>query len=280
MNVIFGKKAKQTQAFLTDGTRIPVSVVEISANTVMAVKTQEKHGYTAIQVGFGIRKKPGKTLLGMAKKANLTVAPSAMREVRVPAEEVMPSVGEVVSVDAVLKAGDIVKVSGISKGKGFAGVVKRHNFKGGPRTHGQSDRERAPGSIGQTTTPGRVYRGKRMAGRMGYEEVSITNLQIIAVTNDKGKNTVLVKGLIPGATNTVVRIEKTGELSEKKYVPLLLKEEPVTAAAEVVTEQDVKEEKLEETASNAAEEQKTDAVETKEIITEDTSPEIAKEEVK
>lgn len=243
IHVVFGTKKKQTQAFLTDGTRVPVSVVAVTDIPVVGTKTIDKNGYTAIQVGIGSRKKAGKNLLGVVKKHNLKTVPYAIREVRVTADETLPIIGETISVDAVLKAGDIVKVTGISKGKGFAGVVKRHNFRGGPRTHGQSDRERAPGSIGQTTTPGRVYRGKRMAGRMGHEQVSVTNLQVIAVTDENGMKAVLVKGLIPGAVNSMVRIEKTGELSEKKFVPLLVKEE--TKAIEV----DNQEVKVEESAA-------------------------------
>ncbi|MBI2622166.1 50S ribosomal protein L3 [Candidatus Microgenomates bacterium] len=149
--VMIGKKINQKQVFLTDGTRIPVSVIA--------------------------------------------------------AEEQ-------------LQVGDIVKVTGISKGKGFAGVVKRHHFKGGPRTHGQSDRERAPGSIGQTTTPGRVYKGKRMAGRMGQDRVTIKNLLVIDV--DAQNKITLIKGLVPGAKKSRVIIEKTGEA--KKFIPVYQEE--------------------------------------------------------
>lgn len=145
---MIGKKLTQTQMFLEDGTRVPVSVIE------------------------------GKV------------------------EE--------------LKAGDVIKVTGISKGKGFAGVVKRHHFKGGPRTHGQSDRERAPGSIGQTTTPGRVYKGKRMAGRMGQDRVTIRNLQIVDI--DSSKNLIFIKGLVPGPKRNTISIIKTGE--SKKFIPV------------------------------------------------------------
>lgn len=120
------------------------------------------------------------------------------------------------STDGALKAGDLVDVIGISKGKGFAGVVKRHHFKGGPRTHGQSDRERAPGSIGQTTTPGRVYKGKRMAGHMGHSRTTIKNLQVVDV--EENKNTLLIKGLVPGPVKSRVFIKKVGE--DKKFVPL------------------------------------------------------------
>ncbi len=260
MNAIFGRKIKQTQAFLTDGTRIPVSVVTVTDNAVVGLKTQEKHGYTAVEVGFGVRKKSGKLLQGMAKKAGLQTPPYQIREVRMASDATAPSVGNIIDVDTVLKAGDIVKVTGLSKGKGFAGVVKRHNFRGGPRTHGQSDRERAPGSIGQTTTPGRVYRGKRMAGRMGNEQVTVTNLEIVAVQTADGVKKVLVKGLIPGGVNTIVRIEKTGELPERKFIPLLTEEEIVTEKVEetvVVSEPVAEEPSVEEGKEEETKESET-----------------------
>ena len=114
-----------------------------------------------------------------------------------------------------MQPGDIIDVTGISKGKGFAGGVKRFHFKGGPRTHGQSDRERAPGSIGQTTTPGRVYKGKRMAGKMGHETVTVKNLMIVDVLPDS----ILVKGVVPGIPDSLLVIKKVGE--KKKFVPML-----------------------------------------------------------
>lgn len=129
-----------------------------------------------------------------------------------------------------LKPGDVVQVRGTSKGKGFAGVVKRHHFKGGPRTHGQSDRERAPGSIGQTTTPGRVYRGKRMAGRMGSDRVTIKNLLVLDIARD----IVTIKGLVPGARNNRLVITKTGEA--KKFIPLYKQSLPSDEVREKVAE--------------------------------------------
>jgi large subunit ribosomal protein L3 len=220
MNAIIGKKTAQTQAFLTDGTRIPVTVIDVLENTVLSVKTQEKHGYNAVQLGYGSRKKAIKSLLGHAKKANLQSASLVVREVRVNPDDTLPVVGDLIGPESVFEPGDIVKITGVSKGKGFAGVVKKHHFRGGPRTHGQSDRERAPGSIGQTTTPGRVYRGKRMAGRMGHGKASVLNLEIVSVNISGGKKIVLVKGLVPGSVNSIVTIEKTGKLSGKKFVPL------------------------------------------------------------
>jgi large subunit ribosomal protein L3 len=234
MQTILGKKITQTQAFLTDGTRIPVTLVSVPDAPVVAVKTVEKDGYAAVQIGYGTRKKATKPMLGHIKKANLTVAPRVIREVRLLDGSTAPTVGDTIALEDVLQPGDIVKVTGVSKGKGFAGVVKRHNFRGGPRTHGQSDRERAPGSIGQTTTPGRVYKGKRMAGRMGNEVVSVLNLVIIDVVTKNGEKTVFVNGLIPGGFNTIVSLEKTGKMSDKKFVPLQKIVEPEPEVVEEV----------------------------------------------
>jgi len=213
---LLGKKIGQSQKFLEDGTRIPVTKLNVAGNAVVQIKTEEKDKYMAVQLGFGIKKNPRPSILGHIKKAGLKIIPSFLQEVRVVKAdlETLPKVGDVLSAQDVFKPGDIVDVIGISKGKGYAGVVKRHHFKGGPRTHGQSDRERAPGSIGQTTTPGRVYKGKRMAGRMGQDRVTVENLQIADVTNDM----LLIKGLVPGGRNSMVLIKKVGE--NKKFVPL------------------------------------------------------------
>lgn len=215
---IIGQKIDQIQGFLTDGTRIPVTVVSVPAVTVISHKTKEKNGYLALQVGFGTRKKATKALLGQVKGAKQEKAPFLFQEIKVKDED-LKEVGSAIAVHEVLKPGDIIDVIGTSKGKGYAGVVKRHHFKGGPRTHGQSDRERAPGSIGQTTTPGRVYKGKKMAGRMGSDRVTIKNLEVIGVEGD----TVFIKGLVPGSKKSVLTLTRTGEV--KHFVPLYKKEE-------------------------------------------------------
>lgn len=218
IHAIVGKKIDQTELFLADGTRIPVTQIVVSDMPVIAVKTKDKHGYWAVQVGFERKKKANKADLGQVKGAKLSQAPQYFREIRVDGDSV-PNIGDKIVPSEVLKPGDIVDVTAVSKGKGYAGVVKRHHFRGGPRTHGQSDRERAPGSIGQTTTPGRVYRGKRMAGRMGHEQVTIKNLKVVEV----GTNELLIKGLVPGAKNALVYVKKVGE--DKKFVPLYQAEE-------------------------------------------------------
>lgn len=249
MQAIIGQKVSQSQKFLEDGTRIPVTAVSISGgNVVVQTKTADKEGYSAIQLGFGSKKKANEPLIGHAKKASLNEASLFLREVAQEGE--MPAVGTVIKASDVLKPGDIVDVIGISKGKGYAGGVKRYHFKGGPRTHGQSDRERAPGSIGQSTTPGRVYRGKKMAGRMGHGRVTISNLQVVEVTDDG----VLIKGLVPGPINNLIMIKKVGEAKKFKALykeqtdePEVVKEKVVEAPVEEVVAEPAAEEQPEVT---------------------------------
>src|SRR5664279_2037162 len=196
IQALIGNKIDQTQKFLQNGRRIPVTEISISDNAVVQIKTAKKDAYAALQLGIGSKKHPGKAVSSHAKKAGLETAPKVIREVSLQgvSEEEMPKAGDMIAVEAVFKPGDIVEVSGTSKGKGFAGVVKRHGFRGGPKTHGQSDRERAPGSIGQTTTPGRVYRGKKMAGRMGSDTVTLKNLTVMDV--DIVNKRLFISGLV------------------------------------------------------------------------------------
>src|ERR1035437_6840711 len=214
LSSLIGRKIYQKQAFLQDGTRVPVSGIRVFGNVITQVKTNDKEGYNAVQLGIEIKKKPRKSLLNHSKKAGLTNTPAFLREIRVDDIEGATAGTEINPAD-IFAVGDIIDVTGVSKGKGFAGGVKRYHFKGGPRTHGQSDRERAPGSIGQTTTPGRVYKGKRMAGRMGHETVTVKNLEVAEITSD---GVLLVKGLIPGSLNSIVVIKNMGK--NKKFVPL------------------------------------------------------------
>jgi large subunit ribosomal protein L3 len=227
INAILGQKKNQTQKFLSDGRRIPVTEVIVMDNPVVSVKSQEKNGYTAVQLGYGTKKHPSKPLLGHIKGANLETAPLFMREIRVVDANVaeLPKAGEFIKVMDVLKPGDLIAVTGMSKGKGFAGGVKRYHFRGGPATHGQSDRHRAPGSIGSGTTPGRVYKGKRMAGKMGNEQVTVKNLEVVGIDGEM----LLIKGVVPGVRKGLIIIKKIGE--DKKFVPLL---ETATKATEEV----------------------------------------------
>jgi large subunit ribosomal protein L3 len=239
----------QTQKFLTDGTRIPVTEITLSATPVISLKTFEKDGYDAVQLGMGVRKHPNKALMGHTKGANVKSAPQFLREVRVIDTVEMPKLGDMIKAGDVFKPGDTVDVIGVSKGKGYAGGVKRYGFKGGPRTHGQSDRERAPGSIGQTTTPGRVYKGKRMAGRMGTERVTVKNLSVVAVLDDA----IWIKGLVPGGKDNLIYIKKVGE--NKKFIPLI--DEPKPETPEIVEETQKQEEPVQVTTETTHEEQTT-----------------------
>lgn len=251
-----GKKIQQGQKFLENGQRIPVTYVDVSGGVVTDVKTREKNNYFAIQMGAGLKRKANKTLLGHAKRASLSEAPNFLKEVRLTDEEAqnLPSLGDKINSLDIFKPGDIVNVTGTSKGKGFAGGVKRHGFHGGPKTHGQSDRHRAPGAIGQGTTPGRVYKGKRMAGRMGQDQVTVQNLKIVEVASDK----ILIAGLVPGVLGSYIVVKKVGE--DKKFVPLY--QEPVVADG-VPSQDKVSEEPVaEETASEVKEEEKPMEVKT------------------
>jgi len=274
IQTLIGKKIDQTQKFLENGKRVPVTIIAMGDNAVLQVKTQEKDQYQAAQLGFGSKKKPTKAQAGQAKKAGFDKAAAVIREVRL-ADGDLPTVGESLSVDVVFKPGDIVEVSGISKGKGFAGVVKRHNFRGGPKTHGQSDRERAPGSIGQTTTPGRVYKGKRMAGRMGSDKVTMPNLTVLSV--DAENKMLLVTGLVPGHKDAIVVVTKTGE--RKNFVELLGEKAKREAAEAIEAEKAAKAAEI-EAAKAAAEAPKVEekAEEVKEEVKAEAPVTEAKEE--
>jgi large subunit ribosomal protein L3 len=213
----FGTKLDSSQAFDDQGGRLVVSNVQASPLTVTAIKTTQKDGYEAIQLAIGKKssksvKKPQEIKLKAAKLKN---PPRFFREIKL-SQETELKVGDQLAVDQVLKVGDMVKVTGTSKGAGFAGVMKRHGFAGGPRSHGQSDRERAPGSIGMRTDPGRVWKGKKMAGRMGGETVTVRNLIVLAINNDK--QIITVSGTIPGKRNGLIKLTKTG--ASKKQINL------------------------------------------------------------
>jgi large subunit ribosomal protein L3 len=231
MNSILAKKVEQGQKFLENGLRIPVTKLDVEGNVVVAIKTQARDRYSAVQLGFEkITKK-------IAPKSNKSPY-QFLREVRMVDAEAMPVVGDLIKASEVFQPGDIINVTGISKGKGYAGGVRRYGFRGGPRTHGQSDRERAPGSIGATTTPGRVYKGKRMAGKMGHEKVTIKNVKIVSVDD----NYILVKGSVPGVRNALLMLKKVG--ADKKFVPLFVekaKEEVKVAEPEVETAKPIEE---------------------------------------
>lgn len=261
LNGLIGKKTYQGQGFLEDGRRIPLTHVVVKGNLVSQIKMQDKEGYNSVQLAFGSKRKITKATQGHVTKAGLTTQPRFFREIRADADPGL-ELGSEIQAGDVFQPGDIVDVTGISKGKGYAGVVKRHHFKGGPRTHGQSDRERAPGSIGQTTTPGRVYKGKRMAGRMGVDQVTIKNLEVIEVRSD---GVLLIKGLVPGFVNSIVIVTKRGE--NKKFVPLYKEVTEGETAPEVQAEAEL----TEEVVSEPKEEVKAEAglpTDTKEVVEE------------
>lgn len=194
-----------TQVFDEHGNVIPVTLVEAGPCYVTQKKTKDVDGYTAVQLGFEemVEKRMNKPEAGHFKKAGVPLL-KHLREFR--AKDVNDlEVGQVIKAD-VFSAGDLVDVVGTSKGKGFAGVVKRHHFAGGPKTHGQSDRHRAGGSIGAGTTPGRVLKGMRMPGRMGGDRTTVANVELIIV--DPERNLLAVKGAIPGAKNGLVVIKE------------------------------------------------------------------------
>jgi len=200
---IIGKKLGMTQVFQNDGKLEAVTAIEAGPCVITQIKTVAKEGYNAAQLGFGEAKRPSSSKKEQPKKS---VQFKYLREFRLDDTE---SVKEGESVDASLfKAGDLVDITGVSKGKGFAGVVKRHHFAGGPKTHGQSDRHRAPGSIGATTSPGRVFKGTRMAGHMGNGRVTVRHLEVLQA--DPARNLLLVKGAVPGANNGLLLINKSG----------------------------------------------------------------------
>jgi large subunit ribosomal protein L3 len=191
-----------TRVFLEDGVVEPVSVVEAGPCVVTLVKTRQRHGYQAVQLGYEEAKKLSKPEAGHLKRV---VPLRHLREFRVD-DLGDAQVGQRIDV-GIFQPGDMVDIIGISKGKGFAGGVKRHHFKGGSKTHGQSDRQRAPGSIGSGTSPGRVLKGTRMAGHMGYRRVTATNLKVVRV--DPERNLLLVRGAVPGARNGMLVVKES-----------------------------------------------------------------------
>lgn len=206
MSGLIGKKLGMTRTFDERGNSIPVTVLEIGPCYVTEIRTASKHGYDAVQLGFidKPQKQVNKPEAGHFAKAN--VPPQRyVREFRSFKDVGELKLGDVVKAD-IFKAGDKVKIIGVSKGKGFQGVVKRHHFGGGSVTHGQSDRMRAPGSMGGSSYPSRVWKGMRMAGQMGNARVSIRNIKVVKV--DAENNIVMVSGGVPGARNGILILSK------------------------------------------------------------------------
>lgn len=222
-SVLLVQKGSISQSYDSKLRRIPSTVLSVSPVFLAGIKTKDKDGYDALKLTSGKAKRIDKPTQGSLTKSGVSVTPQFVREIRLKKstmhrievvndekklslkvnETVLP-IGSQLSPNLLFKVGDIVDVTGISKGKGFAGVVKRHGFKGGPKTHGQSDRWRSPGSVGMSTTPGRTFKGKRMGGRMGADTVTVKNLSVVSVSD----TALAVKGLVPGAPGTqlVIRL--------------------------------------------------------------------------
>ena len=200
MKFILGKKIEMSQIFKGDKV-IPVTKIQVGPCLVTQIKTKEKDGYEAIQIGFAKKRKNTKSLAGHLKKGLADKEYNRyLREFK--AENSDLKIGDKIKVD-VFQSGDKIKVIGISKGKGFQGVVRRHGFHGAKATHGNKDQERMPGSIG-ATGPARVFKGKKMPGRMGGKQITVKTLEVIEVIPEK--NLLLVKGAVPGARNSLLEI--------------------------------------------------------------------------
>jgi len=205
MKELLGKKIGMTRVFAEDGSAVPVTVIEAGPCLVVSRKNSEKHGYEALVVGFEPieKKRLTKPRLGLFEKNSLEPT-RYLKEIRYDGGDI--ETGEYLKVD-LFKAGERVDVTGVSRGLGFQGTMRRHNFSGSQETHGQSDRKRAPGSIGQSSYPSRVFKGMKMAGKTGKDRITVLNLEVIKVIEEQ--NLLLVKGAVPGKKGTLVKIRNT-----------------------------------------------------------------------
>jgi large subunit ribosomal protein L3 len=204
---LLGRKIGMTQVFDEKGQVVPVTVIQVGPCVVTQVRTRDRDGYEAVQIGF---EQVPQRKLTLPQRGHLAKANRLVRHLREFATDdpTAHNVGDIINVD-MFTTGQRVDVSGTSKGRGFAGVVKRHGFRGGPKTHGQSDRHRAPGSIGGGTAPGRVWKGQKMAGRMGGKRVTVQNLEVVEVLADK--NLLLVRGAVPGPNQGLVHVRRAAK---------------------------------------------------------------------
>ncbi len=280
---ILGKKGLTQQAFNEKGERMPVTHIHTSPCYIIDVKTSEKEGYWSMQLGFDATKTAKKSRDGVAHKAGVKTPLRFLREIRFDVAESLSDgrrrgikvndvemwVGDQVKAGDIFAKNDSVDVTGTSKGKGFQGVVRRHGFAGGPKTHGQSDRHRAPGSIGSGTTPGRVYKGKRMAGRMGGDTVTVQNLLVV----DAGEDFIAVKGLVPGAINGYLIVRSSSPIPEKTVEDEIVEEAPVVEEAQVEATSVEETSVVEETP---AEVEEAPATEASDVLAEEVESEDAK----
>lgn len=201
---LIGRKLGMTRVFGDDGTVVPVSVIEATPNSITRLRTPEQDGYAALQLGSGVARRMTKPVAGQFKQLDKDhQSPARVREFRVDSVEGY-EVGQTLDV-SLFEAGELVDVTGVSKGHGFTGTIARHHFKRGPKTHG-SNNYRQPGSIGAGTTPGRVFKGTKMGGHMGDAQVTVKKLRVVKV--DPERNLLLLKGAVPGARNAVLLVRK------------------------------------------------------------------------
>lgn len=236
LNTIFATKLEMSQAWSEDGKRLPITKLKVADNIVLSNK-QTQDGRTTLEVGYGAKKLKNMAKPQRANLEKLKVA-AGVKQVRgvkwtaADEAETAPTLGSALPVAELLQVGDVVAVQGDSKGRGFAGGVKRHGFHGGPKTHGQSDRHRAVGSIGSGTTPGRVWKGKRMPGHYGCETKTVSGLVVVHI--DAANGEIWLNGPIPGSRQAIVRVSKTGETREVK---LHLPQSAQVATQEVATQE-------------------------------------------
>lgn len=220
---MLGRKIGMMRLYDGAGRVRAVTVIEVGPNRVTQVRTTERDGYEAVQLGFtGARKRVNRPERGHLRRAGIEETLTELREF--PTEGESYTAGQTITVDA-FTPGEYVNVAGVSKGRGWAGGVKRWHFRGGPKTHGQSDRHRAPGSVGSGTTPGKVWKGQKMAGHMGDEVVTVLNCLVVAT--DPERNLLFVQGSVPGPRTSIVSVRNARRPALKAYVP------PVFPTAEV-----------------------------------------------
>ena len=268
---VIGTKVGMTRVFKDNGTSVPVTVISIADSKIVQRKTAEKDGYYAVQVNFGSKKKVSKSLEKKFKDNNAEIG--YLTEFNLSEEEFNYLVDAKEITLHPFSGTDKVDVSGVSKGKGFAGVVKRHNFKTQDATHGNSLAHRAPGSIGQCQFPGRVFKGKKMAGHMGDKNTTVQNLEIEKI--DLDENVLLVKGAVPGSIGSFVKVTPSIKDGAKLSLEPIV-EEAVDAASE--TEEVV--ENVAEVATPEAPKEETQNTEAKETVDADAGTEVVKEETK
>lgn len=246
MQTIIGYKNKTEQYIDEAGIRMPVTSVRADDCMLLGYRLAEKDGYNALIVAYEEVKKVRKTQKGQLKHLGTEEPLRHIREIRIAEfevsedgksiqlDDVLLPIGEKLVPSTLFYKGQMVDVQAVSKGKGFQGVVKRHGFAGGPKTHGQSDRHRAPGSIGQSATPGRVYKGKKMAGKMGVETVTVKNLKVIGVSEGE----VLLKGVIPGPQLGTILIRSSRKQSQKRQdEPVVVVEQQIETPQEETTQE-------------------------------------------